>query len=71
MVVCSVAKAPLSKHSKMQHVARLGKDSSGIVMGHVADIVVVDLEKKNCDQTVTTFHFSNLLERLCNISKGN
>lgn len=59
VAVCSVAKASLSKHSEMQRAAGLGENSSGIVMGHVADIIVVDLEKKNYDQSMTIFYFPN------------
>lgn len=42
----SVTKASLSKHSELQGTAGLRKDSSGIVVGHIANIIVVDLKKK-------------------------
>jgi hypothetical protein len=69
MVVCSVAKAPLSQHRQMQCGTGLGKDSSGIVMGHIADIIVIDLEKKEYNQCMTTFYFSILWKCLNDISK--
>lgn len=46
MAVCSAAEAPLAQHGEMQHAARLGKHGPGIVMGHVADIIVVDLKQQ-------------------------
>lgn len=60
MRVCSVAKAPLPKHREMQRAAGLGKDGSGIVMGHIADVTIVNLEKKNYDLGMTIFYLPNL-----------
>lgn len=60
MAVRSVTKTSLTKHSEMQGAAGLWKHSSGIVVGHIADIVVVDLKYKNCDPRVTIFYFLNL-----------
>ena len=57
MVICSVTKASLSKHCELQGAAGLRKDSSGIIVGHIANIIVVDLKKKkrNYDQHVAIF----------------
>lgn len=44
MAVCSAAEASLAQHGEMQCAAGLGKHGPGIVMGHVADIIVVDLK---------------------------
>lgn len=43
MVVCTAAKAPLPQHRQMQRAAGLGEHGPGIVMGHVTDVIVVDL----------------------------
>lgn len=45
MGMCPAAKAPLPQHREVQCGARLGKHSSGIVMRHIADVIVVDLQK--------------------------
>lgn len=46
MAVCSAAEASLAQHGEMQCAAGLGKHGPGIVMGHVADIIVVDLKQQ-------------------------
>ena len=47
VAVCPVPKAPLSQHSEVQCAAGLGENGSGIVVGYIADVTVVDLEEKN------------------------
>lgn len=47
VVVSSAPKASLSEHGQVQRRARLGKDGPGMVVGHVADIKVIDLKEKN------------------------
>lgn len=75
MVVCTAAEAPLPQHRQMQCVAGLGEHGPGIVMGHVADVIVVDLQqtdKQNSyDQCITKFYIPNLQKCLDGISKGN
>lgn len=46
VAVCSVPEAPLSQHGELQGAAGLGEDGSGIVVGYIADVTVVDLEER-------------------------
>lgn len=76
MAVRSAAEAPLPQHGEMQRAARLGKHGPGIVMGHIADIIVVDLKQQtnkqhSYDQCMTKSYFPNLQKCLHDVPKEN
>lgn len=45
VAVGTAAKAPLPQHCQLQRAAGLGKHGPGVVVGHVADVIVVDLRQ--------------------------
>lgn len=46
VAVSPVPKAPLAQHGEVQRATGLGEDCPGVVVGHIADIAVVDLEER-------------------------
>lgn len=65
MAVCSAAEAPLPQHGEMQRAARLGKHGPGIVMGHIADIIAVDLKQQMNKQNSYDRCMTNLIFLTC------
>lgn len=63
MAVCPAAEAPLPQHRELQRAAGLREDGSGVVMGHVADVIVVDLKKEGRPER-DNLSFSSFVEML-------
>lgn len=75
VAIGTAAEAPLPQHCQVQRAAGLGEHGAGVVMGHVADVVVIDLQQTDTqnsyEQCVTEFYTPNLQKCLDDIAKGN
>lgn len=70
VAVRAAAEAPLAEHGELQRAAGLRQHRAGVVVRHAADVVVVDLDRGRCDQSVTIRYLPSGYGCFHNIAKG-